>query len=66
MPEHCAPRAGPVLAADWSDNYLSYWYGTRFAEPGIADHISKNVAEFTHADSYKYGSNFFDVQTLFQ
>jgi len=54
-----------VQAADWSDNSISYLYGTRFAEPGINGSIIKNIAEFTHVDGYKYGSNFLDVQTLF-
>ena len=53
-----------ATAADWSDNHLSWWYGTHFAEPGIAAPIAKTTFEFTHADAYAYGSNFFDVQTL--
>ena len=57
--------ATAVQAADWSDNTISYWYGTHFAEPGIASPIAKSVAEFSHADGYKYGSNFLDIQTLF-
>jgi nucleoside-specific outer membrane channel protein Tsx len=54
-----------VQAADWSDNSISYLYGTRFAEPGINGPITKNIVEFAHSDGYKYGSNFFDVQALF-
>lgn len=57
--------ATSLQAADWSDNSLSYWYGTRFAEPGIDGPIAKHIAEFTHADGYTYGSNFLDVQVLF-
>lgn len=57
--------ATSLHAADWSDNSISYWYGTHFAEPGIDGPIAKHIIEFTHADGYKYGSNFFDVQVLF-
>lgn len=53
-----------VHALDWSDNVISYWYGTRFAEPGIEGPIAKHIIEFTHADGYTYGSNFLDVQAL--
>lgn len=57
--------ATSLHAADWSDNSISYWYGTHFAEPGIDGPIAKHIIEFTHADGYKYGSNFFNVQVLF-
>ncbi len=57
--------ATSVQAADWSDNAISYLYGTRFAEPGVDGPIAKNIVEFTHVDGYKYGSNFLDVQVLF-
>ncbi|MDQ3201627.1 MAG: hypothetical protein M3Q94_05590 [Pseudomonadota bacterium] len=57
--------ATSLHAADWSDNSISYWYGTHFAEPGIDGPIAKHIIEFTHADGYIYGSNFFNVQVLF-
>jgi nucleoside-specific outer membrane channel protein Tsx len=56
---------GAASAADWSDTSLSYRYGTKFAEPYIADDISKHVVNFSHASGYKYGKNFFSVDFLF-
>ena len=53
-----------VHALDWSDNALSYRYGTRFAEPFNDQDISKNIVNFTHADGYTYGSNFLSIDYL--
>ena len=57
-------------AADWSDTSLSVRYGTHFAEPydnqtdgGRVD-IKKTIIGLTHADGYKYGSNFFNLDVL--
>jgi hypothetical protein len=61
----------PATAADWSDTALSWRYGSSFAEPfvnnaqGTRQDISKNIVALTHADGYKYGSNFFNVDMLF-
>jgi hypothetical protein len=57
-------------AADWSDTSLSVRYGTKFAEPfdnnpdGSRVDIAKTIIGLTHADGYKYGSNFFNVDVL--
>jgi hypothetical protein len=57
-------------AADWSDTSLSVRYGTKFAEPydnnadGSRVDIKKTIFGLTHADGYKYGSNFFNVDFL--
>ena len=57
-------------AADWSDTSLSVRYGTKFAEPyddnadGSRVDIKKTIFGLTHADGYKYGSNFFNVDVL--
>ena len=57
-------------AADWSDTSLSVRYGTHFAEPyddnpdGSRVNIKKTIVGLTHADGYKYGSNFFNVDIL--
>jgi hypothetical protein len=56
--------------ADWSDTSLSVRYGTKFAEPydnnpdGSRVDIKKTIIGLTHADGYKYGSNFFNVDVL--
>ena len=56
--------AGTVHAADWSDTSISYRYGDKFAEPFEGNDISKNIVNLTHADGYKYGSNYFSVDML--
>ena len=57
----CAAQAGAV---DWSDNAISYRYGTRFAEPFNPEHIKKHVVAFTHASGYQYGSNYLNLDVL--
>ncbi|MCA1856013.1 outer envelope protein [Massilia oculi] len=54
----------PAAAVDWSDNAISYRYGTRFAEPFNAEHINKHIVAFTHASGYKYGSNYLNLDLL--
>ena len=56
--------SAPAGAQDWSDNAVSYRYGTRFAEPFNPEHIKKHVVAFTHASGYKYGSNYFNLDLL--
>ena len=51
-------------AADWSDTYIGYRYGTDFAEPFNSKEISKNILNFNHVSGYKYGSNFFNADLL--
>lgn len=51
-------------AADWSDTSIGYRYGTKFAEPYNNQDITKNIINFTHADGYKYGSNYLNVDLL--
>jgi nucleoside-specific outer membrane channel protein Tsx len=51
-------------AADWSDTYIGYRYGTKFREPFNRDDIKKDIYSLTHASGYKYGSNFFNVDML--
>lgn len=56
--------AMPAAAAEWSDTYLGWRYGTKFAEPSNPNDISKNILSLTHASGYKYGVNFFNVDML--
>ncbi|MEC5385733.1 hypothetical protein VVD49_08360 [Uliginosibacterium sp. H3] len=51
-------------AADWSDTYLGYRYGTGFAEPFGSTDIAKNIFNLGHASGYKYGTNFLNVDLL--
>ena len=65
----CAAAALSALApaahaADWSDTYLGYRYGTKFAEPFNPNDIAKSILNLNHASGYKYGSNFFNVDLL--
>jgi nucleoside-specific outer membrane channel protein Tsx len=54
----------PSFAGDWSDTAISWRYGDKFREPFNAQNISKNIVSLTHADSYKYGSNFLNIDEL--
>lgn len=51
-------------AADWSDTYIGYRYGTKFAEPFEGNDISKNIFNLSHVSGYKYGTNFFNADIL--
>ncbi|MDB5799195.1 MAG: outer envelope protein [Rhodocyclales bacterium] len=54
-----------VQAAEWSDTYIGYRYGTKFAEPFGATDISKDIINLSHVSGYKYGTNFLNVDLLF-
>lgn len=54
-----------VHAFEWSDTSAGWRYGTNFAEPFIRQDISKNIFSLTHADAWKYGKNFLNVDALF-
>ncbi len=56
--------ANGILAAEWSDTYIGYRYGTRFAEPFNDQDIRKNIFNLSHVSGYRYGSNFFNVDFL--
>jgi len=51
-------------AADWSDTYIGYRYGTKFAEPFLGNEISKNIFNLSHVSGYQYGTNFFNADIL--
>ena len=52
-------------AFEWSDTSIGWRYGTKFGEPFIAQDIKKNILSLTHADGWKYGDNFLNVDALF-
>ncbi len=56
--------AGVAQAADWSDTSIGARYGTQFREPYNPNDIKKVIVNLTHADGYKYGGNFFNVDLL--
>ena len=59
-----------ALAADWSDTYIGWRYGSSFAEPyvnndtGQRQDIAKNIFNLQHTSGFKYGLNFFNVDVL--
>lgn len=55
----------PAMAADWSDTYIGWRYGSKFAEPFNSRDIKKNILNLSHASGYKYGTNFFNADMLF-
>ncbi|GLH71732.1 hypothetical protein GETHLI_02340 [Geothrix limicola] len=55
----------PLAAADWSDTWAGWRYGTQFREPGLAGTIEKNIFQLTHVSGWEYGTNFFNVDMLF-
>jgi nucleoside-specific outer membrane channel protein Tsx len=62
--------SGAAHAVDWSDTSVGVRYGSSFAEPydnnadGSRKDIKKVIGSLTHADGYKYGTNFFNVDFL--
>jgi hypothetical protein len=55
---------GQAHAFIWSDTLISTEWGPSYKEPGIVGPINKNIISFTHADGYKYGTNFFNIDAL--
>jgi nucleoside-specific outer membrane channel protein Tsx len=53
-----------AMAAEWSDTSMGVRYGTKFQEPFNGQDIKKTIINITHADGYKYGTNFFNVDLL--
>jgi hypothetical protein len=57
--------AGPAQAQIFQDNAIEYRFGTQFQEPANGKDITKSIANYTHVDGYKWGSNFLSVDILF-
>ena len=53
-----------ALAAEWSDAFIGYTYGTKFKQPGSDADVTKNVATLQYVGGYQYGVNFFNVDML--
>lgn len=51
-------------AAEWSDAWLSYRYGTQYREPNNPNDIAKNIISFTYAGNYSLGGNYVNVDML--
>jgi nucleoside-specific outer membrane channel protein Tsx len=48
----------PASAADWSDFNVQLLHGTGYEEPGTPHHITKTIATFEYANSYRWGDNY--------
>ena len=64
LPLLVAINAGVAHAADWSDAYIGYAYGTKFKDPGSAADVKKHVVTLQYVGGYKYGVNFFTLDML--
>lgn len=51
-------------AADWSDTYIGFRTGNKYAEPFGSNDIKKKIFNLSHVSGYKYGTNFFNVDYL--
>jgi len=51
----------PAAAEDSSDTFIGYRYGIRFREPNNPQEITKNILQFAHASTYRYGSNYLNI-----
>jgi hypothetical protein len=49
----------------YSDTSMSFEWGPKYTDPGSGSRFDKEQLFFTHADGYKYGENFFNVDVLF-
>ncbi|MNO85350.1 hypothetical protein D3C76_767220 [compost metagenome] len=49
---------------EWTSNTIGFRYGEHFTNPNNPDDISKRIYSFSHADGYRYGSNFFNVDVF--
>lgn len=56
--------AGPVPAADWSQDSLAYRYGTRFREPANPDFIARHSLQWFHAAGNASGQDTLSVTVL--
>jgi nucleoside-specific outer membrane channel protein Tsx len=51
-------------AFEWSDTSIGFRHGSKFREPYNDRNISKNIISITHANGYKYGSNYLNMDLL--
>ncbi|PJG57997.1 nucleoside-binding protein [Aeromonas cavernicola] len=49
---------------EWTNNTLGFRYGNGFTNPNNPRDISKRIFNVSHADGYRYGSNFFNLDLL--
>lgn len=49
---------------EWTSNTLGFRYGQQFTNPNNPDKFAKRIYSFSHADGYRYGSNFFHLDVF--
>lgn len=52
------------MALEWMSNSVGFRYGQQFTNPNNPDKFAKRIYSFTHADGYRYGSNFFNLDVF--
>ena len=63
----CSPVGAWANGAYFSDDSISYRYGTAFKEPATAGggDIIKNIVNYNHFNTDRLGSNFLDIDAAF-
>ncbi len=59
-----ARRRRESMALEWMSNSVGFRYGQQFTNPNNPDKFAKRIYSFTHADGYRYGSNFFNLDVF--
>ncbi len=54
----------PAAAFDWSSTTVGWSHGNHYAEPFKPKDIGKNIYSLTHANGYRYGTNFINIDHL--
>lgn len=60
----CLGLGTSLTAATWTDMAVSWRGGTTYQEPYNGQDISKNIAAFTYASGYAYGTQFANIDYL--
>ena len=55
--------SGYANGFDWQNNEIQYLHGTGYRMPGNPQQVSFSTITLTHADGWKYGRNFFFMDT---
>jgi nucleoside-specific outer membrane channel protein Tsx len=51
----------PAAADEFSNTFIGYRYGSRFREPNDPNDIAKSIVQLSHASTYRYGSNYLNL-----
>ena len=52
------------MAEDWNDFFIGYRYGLNYSEPYEGNAIPKNILTFSYSGSYRYGTNYANLDVL--